>query len=110
MAHFSEFQMQKFSRCGETSAAILEPCFKLEFLEQSADQNGVTNGFMLNSSDIYRRQSIWEKPESNHFNSSGNSLIVLVTMKNIASERQLFNYYLRNFPMKAHVYSKFFYK
>jgi hypothetical protein len=89
-------------------STVLEPCFNLEFVEESADQSGTsTNGFSLDNTNIYRRKSIWDKPDSNHYNSSANSLKISLTMRNLASENQLFHYILQNFPMKVHVYSKY---
>lgn len=78
----------------------------MEFIEERAD--GISgNSQLFDKNDVYKKTSIWEKPDSNHYNSSGNSLLILVSMRNLASETQLFNYLLQNFPMIVSVYSKF---
>lgn len=80
----------------------------MEFIEERADQSGISaNNFIIGREDVYRRKSIWDKPDSNHFNSSGNSLLILVSMRSLSSDNQLFNYLLQNFPMTVNVYSKF---
>jgi hypothetical protein len=85
----------------------LEPCFSLDFVEERADQNAVSaNGFLFGKGDVYRRKSIWERG-SNHFNSTGNSLLILVSLRSLSSDSMLFNYLIQNFPMDVHVYSWF---
>lgn len=77
------------------------------FIEERADQSGVSSsGFSLERHDVYRRKSIWETPGLNFFNSSGNSILIIVSMRSLSADNQLFKYLVQSFPIKVHVYSK----
>ncbi|RCN44060.1 hypothetical protein ANCCAN_09923 [Ancylostoma caninum] len=54
--------------------SLLDPCFDLRFIEEKAD-----SALDL----IYQKSSIWEYPERSELNSTGNSIVLMLTMWNI---------------------------
>ncbi|VDK80503.1 unnamed protein product [Cylicostephanus goldi] len=69
--------------------SLEDPCFDLRFIEERADT-------ALDS--IYQKSSIWDFPRRSEVNSTGNSMVLTMTMWNIDSNSTLDTYIGSLFP------------
>ncbi|XGW21694.1 hypothetical protein V3C99_004566 [Haemonchus contortus] len=83
---FNEHEVRTLPTCYES---LVDPCFDLRFIEEKADS-------ALNL--IYRKSSIWEFPQRAELNSSGDSIVLLLTMWNIDQNSTLKQYIEVFFP------------
>ncbi|KAI1718717.1 low-density lipoprotein receptor domain class A domain-containing protein [Ditylenchus destructor] len=118
MAYFTEFQMEKFSKCDDPTATPNEPCFNLWVVEERADRplsiHIPTNIDTYLSKDasvpghespFYTKVSVWDhfRGGTRWFNSSSSSVLVMAVMKNMESDVQLWKFIQRLFPIKISV-------
>ncbi|VDL63427.1 unnamed protein product [Nippostrongylus brasiliensis] len=71
--------------------SLVDPCFDLRFVEERADS----------ALDLtYRKWSIWDFPRRSETNSSGDSIIIMLTMRNISPNSSLQHYIENLFPLE----------
>uniref|UniRef100_A0AC35EU90 Uncharacterized protein n=1 Tax=Panagrolaimus sp. PS1159 TaxID=55785 RepID=A0AC35EU90_9BILA len=101
--HFSEFEIDKISKCDEPNL-LDKACFDIEIIEERAEQSIPYLATLSGVSDVYSRTSIWSIPNRRKIKTSGNSALIVVALRNIESNLQLFNYLNSLFPMNVVVY------
>uniref|UniRef100_A0A915CN74 Peptidase A1 domain-containing protein n=1 Tax=Ditylenchus dipsaci TaxID=166011 RepID=A0A915CN74_9BILA len=114
-AYFTEFQIEKVSRCDDPTSLPLQPCFNFIIVEERADrplalQSSMNLGLYSASSTtenspFYRQFSLWDQfhERVRWFNSTGSSLLVLAVMRNLEADVQLFRYIHTLFPIRISV-------
>lgn len=82
----------------------MQPCFSLEIIEEHADHSVPLYATGKERGDVYNRVSLWMSPTLRRYNSTANSISLVVVMRNLERDTQLFRYLLRLFPIVATVY------
>ncbi|CAI4226698.1 unnamed protein product [Auanema sp. JU1783] len=85
-SYFKERELNLMPTCMESA---VDPCFEIKFIEEKAD-----TALDL----IYKKISIWDEPMRSDYNSSGDSLLILLTMRNIEKNSTLNTYIQELFP------------
>uniref|UniRef100_A0AC34F4T0 Uncharacterized protein n=1 Tax=Panagrolaimus sp. ES5 TaxID=591445 RepID=A0AC34F4T0_9BILA len=101
--HFSEFEIDKISKCDEPNL-LDKACFDIEIIEERAEQSIPYLATLSGVSDVFSRTSIWSIPNRKKIKVSGNSALIVVALRNIESNLQLLNYLNNLFPMNVVVY------
>ncbi|WKX90478.1 hypothetical protein Q1695_009375 [Nippostrongylus brasiliensis] len=84
----TEQEIRELPSCYES---LVDPCFDLRFVEERADS----------ALDLtYRKWSIWDFPRRSETNSSGDSIIIMLTMRNISPNSSLQHYIENLFPLE----------
>ncbi|CAD5206311.1 unnamed protein product [Bursaphelenchus okinawaensis] len=102
--YFTQFQVEKVSRCDDPTSAMADPCFVMDFIEERADV------YRAADRPNYKKISAWNWPEKRVYNSTSHSLTIHLVMRNIDNSNQLFNYLLRLFPIQISVHRNTEYK
>ncbi|KAI6178777.1 Low-density lipoprotein receptor domain class A [Aphelenchoides besseyi] len=102
IAHFSEFQKESLSKCDQIAGQ--QSCFGLLLIEENADQDVISNGGRIQFKDSFRRTSLFNMSGS-EYQTTGSSLTIVVFMRSLEADMQLFDYVLHLFPIGVTAHS-----
>ena len=104
--HFSEADIDKVSKCDEPNL-LDKPCFDVEIIEERAEQSIPYLATLAGAPDVYSRTSIWSFLNRKKLITTGNSVLIVVALRNIEDDGRLNNYIQNLFPMKVLVHGRF---